>query len=309
MGRGTLILAVGLTSLMATVHADLVRLVDGQSAEGVVLEDSAQQVRICSESDVTAIPRETIATVERVPAVRPAAAVLPPWKVVIGELAARPWATSLEQIPSTVIDEGVLRNVPYRSFRFSGDYELNIYGDPDAPACIEIGMYRELLLDPMAKRQCMAVISALLEDASQREALAKLSTKGATSVVGELTMEVTPPESPDAYGGWWISVYSTALLEKARASASELEAISVPFSVEMAGAPAAATMPSTAAVPAAASGWTAAQMSKARPPAKSTTKPRIYSSGFTRKSGSYSRVSRMHLTHRSSISRSRARRR
>src|SRR5687768_9260968 len=51
-----------------------------------------------------------------------------------------------KQIPATVVDVGQLKFIPYLSFRVGEDRELNVYGDPAAPACVEIGLYRSLLL-------------------------------------------------------------------------------------------------------------------------------------------------------------------
>src|SRR5688572_1173986 len=68
-------------------------------------------------------------------------------------LSVKPWAKNLKQIPSTVIDKGVLRAVPYTSYR-AGEVELNLYGDPEAPACFEIGIHGSLLTQAAAKKNC-----------------------------------------------------------------------------------------------------------------------------------------------------------
>lgn len=65
----------------------------------------------------------------------------------------------LVQIPATVIDKGVLRNVPYKSYR-AGDYEVNVYGDPDQPARVEIGVYRSLLTSQDAKHNCVDFLTS-----------------------------------------------------------------------------------------------------------------------------------------------------
>ncbi len=66
--------------------------------------------------------------------------------------ASKSYLTNLVQIPSTVIDNGVFRNVPYKSYR-AGDYEMNVYGDPVQPAGVEVGVYRNLLTSQNAKHQ------------------------------------------------------------------------------------------------------------------------------------------------------------
>jgi hypothetical protein len=75
-------------------------------------------------------------------------------------LGKQPWITSLRQIPATVVDKGVMRNVPYLSFQ-SGDYELNVYGDPDNPAGVEIGIHRRLRLRPRQMKTPMGAGGSL----------------------------------------------------------------------------------------------------------------------------------------------------
>ena len=74
---------------------------------------------------------------------------LPDFQKAVLFLSQQPWATNLTPIPATVIDKGILRNVPYTSFHCGSDYEVNIYGDLEHPAGIEIGVYRKLLTDLM----------------------------------------------------------------------------------------------------------------------------------------------------------------
>jgi hypothetical protein len=139
-------------------------------------------------------------------------------------VAARPWAKGLKQIPSTVIDKGVLRHVPYTSYR-AGEYELNVYGDPAAPACVEIGIHGKLLESPAARKNCFDVMNALFTDPEDRKLLASLNQREDKKTRGAVTFEVTPPTAEDAYGGWWISVYNEALLDASRATPKELEQI------------------------------------------------------------------------------------
>jgi len=139
-------------------------------------------------------------------------------------LSVKPWAKNLKQIPSTVIDKGVLRAVPYTSYR-AGEVELNLYGDPEAPACFEIGIHGSLLTQAAAKKNCYDLVIAILTDPAAEAAVRALKPEGDKKVVKNVTYEVTPPTAEDAYGGWWISVYSEALLDKARASEEELAKI------------------------------------------------------------------------------------
>jgi hypothetical protein len=140
--------------------------------------------------------------------------------------AAKAWARDLKQIPSTVIDKGVLRDVPYTSYR-AGEYELNVYGDPAAPAGFEIGIHGALLKSAAAKRNCFDLVAGLLDDPADRTLLASLKQDIDKKVRSGVTFEVTPETAEDAYGGWWVSVYSEALLDKSRATPQELAKITV----------------------------------------------------------------------------------
>ncbi len=66
---------------------------------------------------------------------------LPSWRVIANDLRTHDAIKSLVEIPATVIDVRDFKNVPYKSFRVNNDIELNIYGDPENPAGVELGIY------------------------------------------------------------------------------------------------------------------------------------------------------------------------
>jgi hypothetical protein len=148
---------------------------------------------------------------------------LPSASAAVARLRASELGRGLEQIPATVIDQGVLRRVPYLSHR-AGDVELNAYGDPDAPAGLEIGLFG----DPARRAACRDALAELLADPADREALRGLDLAKGKATRGGLTLEITPETAPDAYGGWWVSAYDARALEAARAGDAELKDLSVP---------------------------------------------------------------------------------
>jgi hypothetical protein len=93
-----------------------------------------------------------------------------------------------------------------------------------------------------------------------------------------LRFEVTPPTAEDAYGGWWVSVYDEAGLDRSRATPTELAGITVARKdVKPSG-------PSPAAgddIP-----WTADDLKAARP-AATPSGDRVYVHAYTRKDGTY----------------------
>lgn len=154
---------------------------------------------------------------------------MPNWAIIISALATNSWVHDLKQIPATVIDNGVLKDVPYISFRCnSAGYEINIYGDLDKPAGFEIGTINYLVKDEDAKTNCVNFISSLL-DSDDGAIVHSLNTSQKDLRRNDgMSFETTFPDEPDAYGGWWVSVYDDSALTNARASGAELLSITQP---------------------------------------------------------------------------------
>src|SRR5262249_48672303 len=135
--------------------------------------------------------------------------------------AATPWGRDLRGIPATLIDKGVLRFVPYHSFQ-AGDYEINVYGDPDWRCCVEIAVRAAALGTKEAKENCLAFMEKVLLWEADRYGLSRLNLTEDSRKVGGMTLEVTPPTAEDAYGGWWVSVYDEEELDRSRATPPEV---------------------------------------------------------------------------------------
>jgi hypothetical protein len=153
---------------------------------------------------------------------------IPAFRLIVSLLARQGWVSDIRPIPATVIDKGILRNVPYQSFRCGDDSEVNVYGDPERPAGVEVGLYRRLLCDDPAKTNCVNFIAALMGEAADAETVRALMMEKDLKRRKGLTFEITPPSAEDAYMGWWISVYADGALDLARASEEEMKRISLP---------------------------------------------------------------------------------
>jgi hypothetical protein len=152
---------------------------------------------------------------------------LPDARSLVLFLSRLSWAVNLKQIPATVIDKGILKNVPYISYRAGDDYEINVYGDPNDPAGIEAGTLGKLLNDGTAKNNCIGFLSSVLGRAADKEVVKTLNAEKDLKTSDGLTFEITPPSAEDSYGGWWVSVYSEQKLKLAQASEAEMREISV----------------------------------------------------------------------------------
>jgi hypothetical protein len=223
----------------------------------------------------------------------------------------REWGKSLRYIPSTVIDKGVLKDIPYTSMR-AGDFEINIYGDPGDPCGVEIGIHNDLLKSLAAKRNCIDYIQAVLGNQSDRPVVRSMNLEKDVTRRNGLTYEVTPETEADAYGGWWVSVYDEQMLENSRATAAELANITVQKDsireAEKAEAEAKAKADANAKVeskstevakkteqaeetkkPTEEPRWTASDLNFSRPISggASSGSGSVYVRGYTRKDGTY----------------------
>ncbi|QRK12444.1 hypothetical protein JQX13_21900 [Archangium violaceum] len=143
--------------------------------------------------------------------------------LIIETFAGKFGRKGLQQVPSEVIDNGILRYVPYLSYE-AEQYQLNIYGDPQHPAAVEIGVYAG---KDGTKQEVRSVMAGLLQKAADREVVHGLALEKDQLERAGLTFEVTPPTADDAFGGWWISIYDKSALDKARASTAEMKTITV----------------------------------------------------------------------------------
>lgn len=216
---------------LSLAFADTLVFSNNETASGIILRTNANDLLMLNDYGTVNWPRSTIRkiTIERTEFPESQSTNrLPKFKSVLLLLNKQAWAADLKQIPATVIARGVMRNVPYVSFRCGEDYEVNVYGDLNRPVGIEAGVYRKLLEDGAAKSNCVDFISALLSQGEDKKVVRQLNLDESLTNRDGLTFEIAPPTAVDSYGGWWISVYSSERMNLARASDDELRQISTP---------------------------------------------------------------------------------
>jgi hypothetical protein len=254
------------------------KLKNGETIEGKVLDDgnggSALQVKY---GTVTVTSGEIASVEEHGPAPVPTtgAGRLARWDRCLHSLVnMKPSLPDISPIAATVIDRGIFKSVPYLSHRFD-DLEFNIYGDPDAPAALEIGIYNRAPAQDV-RRLCLAAISDLLNDPADRDVLHKMNLDRSKTARGTLTFEITPSDADDAYGGWWISIYDTKLVELQRATDKELATITTDRT------PSAPTPVSKDKLR-----WNERELRMSRPTVPGATQDRVFLRGIHRKNGAY----------------------
>ena len=212
-------------------HGDTATFVNGRTVAAMIVRTNGEDLLVmtdhfafnCSKSSIKEIKIQSLEFAGSRDTNR-----IPAFQTLFPRLASQGWATDLRAIPATLIDSGVLSNVPYLSFRCGEDYELNVYGEPEQPCGVEIGVYHSLTNDPSAIANCVDFLAQIMSEAADARVVHRLNLSKDKKTRDGLTFEVTPPSDADAYNGWWVSVYSERGLEAARASAEEIKNISVP---------------------------------------------------------------------------------
>ncbi len=213
---------------------DSIVLQDGAEIKGLIVRNVRGDITIQTPTGEESYTRAEISRIRDVPGEghyltrveRPGS--LPPWRTLVNDLRHNDSIESLEQIPATVIDNGEFKNVPYLSFRINKAIELNIYGDPENPAGIEIGIYGSKQGNKKLRRICREFLVSYLNSRDEIEAVYQLNEKGGLRHVGDMAIEYTPANAPDAYGAWWLSAYNRKTLAATRLTDREYDQLTRP---------------------------------------------------------------------------------
>jgi len=203
---------------------DSLVLKDGRTVRGLIVKNSVDSVLLQEEFGENLYPKKDILRIRDEADINilftdiSRKADLPSWRVIANDLRMIDRIRSVVAIPATAIDNGEFRNVPYISFRVNEMVELNIYGDPNDPAGLELGIYGRHSGDDKLRKRLRSYLAGFLTTREEIAALYSLDLKGGSKKAGDITVEITPKSAPDAYGAWWISLYSMKDLDAVRLS-------------------------------------------------------------------------------------------
>jgi hypothetical protein len=294
--RKTILTALVFTTFSLFNLADVVILQNGKTVAGTILQQDEDGILVQLDYGTTRYEKPYIKEIQKESVARSVESKnqrIPSWGKIISALASNVWVQDIKQIPATVIENGVLNNIPYISFRCNGaGYEVNIYGDLDNPAGFEIGAIYHLNGNATAKTNCIKFVATVLKDDADRKLISNLDSNSKDIKTHQgITFEITRPEEADAYNGWWVSVYDTNALSKARASKVELLAITQPKAGPKFQPQVQVPTQSTITTPE-ISNWTQKEISYSRPRASYSSSSesigdRVYVKGYYRKNGTY----------------------
>ncbi len=141
---------------------------------------------------------------------------LPPWWIPLSDLYSEDWITSLELVPAKDLTPGRFPGVPRISFRANRIYELNIYGNPNNPAALDIGFYGQWLHGKDAQKRCRQFAASYLTDLRHLRALYAMDQTGGTQKpAGPLDITISEPRAHRSPDGWFITIFNPEALAAA----------------------------------------------------------------------------------------------
>lgn len=207
---------------------------NGENIRGLILKYGTQSVTIKQSSGERKVPLKDILRIHD--EVRSGAyfadvnrrGSLPSWQALVNDLRTHDSIKRLERIPATVVKEGEFKNVPYMAFRLNQNLEMNIYGDPDDPVALEMGIYGAGAREQGLQKTWRTFLAGFLATRAEISALYDLSLKGGRKDAGAMTVEVKAPADAGAHGAWWIRLYNRSALSASRLSDAEYARLTRP---------------------------------------------------------------------------------
>jgi hypothetical protein len=196
-----------------SLNADVLVLQSGVVIAGNILQQDNSGVLMQMEYGIFRYPSAIIKEVRKEAATAPHVSnngqVIPDWAQIVTLLANHDWAPEIKQVPATVINYGKFNNVPYVSFRCAaGGYELNIFGDLNNPAAVEIGAMSYLNNNAAAKSNCVNFICSILANTADRKIVRTLNwSQKDVQQNGNLSFETLMPGEWGSYGGWCLMAF------------------------------------------------------------------------------------------------------
>jgi hypothetical protein len=218
------------------IRADIISMKGGKVIRGTIVQTNNDEMLVLGNYDTVECALEEIRSVKPENNVGGApvstnsligAQRFLDWRGIITNLVSQTWSGKLRQVPAMVVTNGMLRNVPYVSFRSGLDYEVNIYGDLDKPAGVELGVFHDAATSLQAKDNGIDFVASIPILEEDRAAVKNLNHAIDLLEQDDLRYEIKPVSAEDSKGGWWVSAFDPKALEKARVSEVELGRISV----------------------------------------------------------------------------------
>lgn len=239
-----LALGIGILDTGTVMALDEVVLNNGRRYLGTIVTETPDAVVLSIDGGTVEFPRTAIVSPKSLgaapspqvahDAVSFAAESLGPHPLpnigsAISRLRDFPWATGIRQIPMLVTDQGQWQYLPGISF-WAGEFcQLSIFGDPQRPAAIEVSLVNPPEDAWEEKQMLLEYVLGLVPSLAIDSRFDRLDLKRDSFAVGDLWFAVTSPDSIESPGRWAVLLMHELSVSPARATLTELQAISEPI--------------------------------------------------------------------------------
>jgi hypothetical protein len=207
--------------------ADTIHLKNGGTLEGVVLKQNEDGMVVLLKYASVTINSFDVESIERpAPAGAAAGPRIADWVTCFHALAARPWGAELRLLPAPIMDSGDLKNVPY-VIHASDNYQFVLYGDPDKPARLEVGISGSLLANEAARKECLELAASFLRESEDVSALRSLALRGEKKERTGLVFEIDQEPDSRSKETWWVSITDPKALDDARVSDRQVQSLTM----------------------------------------------------------------------------------
>jgi hypothetical protein len=224
---------LGASSRQGNFAPDTIVFRDGSMLRGLIVRSTADTVTLQQEFHERTIPKKWILRIRDEADSGPYFAdskrkgYLPPWRTIANDLRTHDAVRKLEQIPATVRKDGPLRDVPYMAFRVNGEVELNIYGDPNDPCAIEMGIYGRHGRNEELRRSIRTFLAGFLF--SKEEIGTLYALESGSKSVGQMQFQIDHRQGPDRERGWWITMFNPGRLDDVRMHKADYARLTAPL--------------------------------------------------------------------------------
>lgn len=191
---------------------DQVILKNGRELQGLIIRRDAESVTLQREDGSETIDLRLIRRIDdtRTTSAYFAAASqpLPPWEAIVNDLRANEEIRRLRLVSSEREIHGNAAGWTYRRFEMNDSMELRVYGNPENPAGIEIGLRGSAASDRRERQKVRSFLAGFLTERRQIAALYLVDMNGGERTAGNLRFRFATQGDDGDRPDWSLQVWN-----------------------------------------------------------------------------------------------------
>jgi len=197
--------------------SDRVIFKNGQEVEGFIVRRDAETITLRRAGEEKTFSRTMIRRIDDTATAgayfASTSQKLPPWKAIVNDLRTNEDIHILRMISSGREADGPFAGSPYVAFEINNSINLRIYGDPQNPAGLEIGL-RGAKAGSHAERIALrSFFAGFLTQRSQIAALYALEMNGGEKSAANLHLAFGTQSEDLARPRWWLAAWDPSAMQ------------------------------------------------------------------------------------------------